>query len=172
MGGLIQRLQAGDRTAQQEANRLVRTFARKICRGGGPSGAIDWEDVAQESLRKLYAVGLQQYRGAGSSKSYLYSIVKATVIQMARSSSRQQVREDTAMALPPNPGVQPNDSMDVRLVLRTLDPACRDLITKIFFLDVSSADLARTLGLTESSVRVRLSRCLGKARRIATKERP
>jgi RNA polymerase sigma factor (sigma-70 family) len=175
MSSFFDDLRASNRAAQDQADRIIRRFARHVCRGGGPIGApdLDWEDVAQETSRKLYSVGLDQYRGGGSESSYLYSMVKATVIQMARSTDRRQKRErsvslnDSVSRL-----VDPIPSLDVRSVLAALDAACGDLIERFFLLDETHADLARDLGLAESSVRAKLSRCLRKAREIATKRRP
>ena len=175
MSGLFHDLRARDPAAQAEADRVIRRFARLVCRGGGPPGApdLDWEDVAQEAYRKLFSVGLDQYRGGGTESSYLYSIVKATVIQMARSADRRQRRETALSSNDPAPrSMDPVAMLDVRRVLATLDPGCRELIERFFLRDETHADLARDLGLVESSVRARLSRCLKRAREIATKRRP
>jgi len=160
---------SGDAAAVAEVHRLLQAFSRQVCRGRGPAGetALDWEDVAQEAARQLFAKGLGQYRGQGTERSYLYSLVKATVIQMSRSAARRLRREEVAMAgeplhTPPNPGA----GLDVRKILAALDPKCRDLIERAILRDESYADIARDLGLAESSVRARLSRCLQKARRL------
>jgi len=171
MGGFFDDLRARDPDAQTKADRVIRRFARLVCRGGGPPGApdMDWEDVAQEAGRKLYSVGLDQYRGGGSESSYLYSIVKATVIQMARSTDRRQRREATLASNDPTPrSIDPVPMLDVGRVLAALDPNCRELVERFFLFDETHADLAQELGLAESSVRARLSRCLKRARTIAT----
>jgi RNA polymerase sigma factor (sigma-70 family) len=174
MSGFFDDLRLGDPAAQAEADRVIRRFARHVCHGGGPPGApdLDWEDVAQEAGRKLYSVGLDQYRGGGSESSYLYSIVKATVIQMARSADRRQRRENALSSIDPVPrSMDPVSALDVRRVLTALDRGCRDLIERFFLHDETHADLARDLGLATSSVRAKLSRCLKKAREIVTKGR-
>jgi len=169
MGDLFDAVRAKDPAALAELDRIVRRIARSVCRGGGPAGApdLDWEDVAQEVCHRVHAVGLAQYRGAGSEQSYLYSVVKATVIQMTRSSKRRRKRE---LAVPPLGSAHRPDSharLDVQQILALLDEACRDLMERLFLRDQSYADTARELGLAESSVRAKLSRCLGRARRIA-----
>ena len=57
--------------------------------------------------------------------------------------------------------------LEVRRILAALDPPCREIIQRALLQDEPYADLARELGLAESSVRARLSRCLQKARRLA-----
>ena len=57
---------------------------------------LDWEDVAQESYRRLHEVGFERYRAVGSERSYAYSVVKATVIQMSRTARRRRRREGHA----------------------------------------------------------------------------
>jgi len=169
MGDLFEAARDNDPGAVAELDRIVRGFARRVCRGGGPPGApeLDWEDVAQEACHKLHAVGFEQYRGSGSERSYLYSVVKATVIQMARSSSRRQRRELVVAPDETAPTPDPHAPLDVRRILAALDAACRDLIERLFLRDDSYAEAARDLGLAESSVRAKLSRCLKRARQIA-----
>lgn len=162
----------GDAAAQAELAEIVHTFARAICRGGGPAGAVavDWQDVAQEALHKLFHGGLDAYRGAGSERSYLYSVVKTTVIQISRGARRRQAREIAAGAPDPKPDVHPGDRLDVQRILSQLPDDCRSLIERAFFDGETYEELARELGLAESSVRAKLSRCIGRARRIAAGE--
>ena len=165
-GDLFGRARAGDRSAEAEISDLTRAFARLICRGGGPSGAPDigWEDVAQESLRKLFSVGLDRYRGTGSEKSYLYTIVKSTMIAMSRSARRRRAREE-AMARPE--AAAPSSSgqrLDVEGILGRLSGECRALLERAFLHGEPYPALARALGIEESSVRAKVSRCIHKAR--------
>jgi RNA polymerase sigma factor (sigma-70 family) len=163
---LFERVRGGDRSAHTELCELARAFARQICRGGGPSGAPDvgWEDVAQEALRKLLSVGIDRYRGTGSEKSYLYTIVKSTMIAMSRSARRRQAREESiareAISVTPNPGHR----VDVEQILAGLSDDCRGLLERAFLHGASYRELAGELGMEESSVRAKLSRCLRKAR--------
>jgi len=171
MSELFEALRRGESDAQARVDRIVRQFARKLCRGGGLPGlpAVDWEDVAQEACHRLYAFGLAQYRGQGTERSYLYSIVKATVIQMARSGGRRQRREQAVVVAEAGPAISPERSLDVRRILAELDPACRDLVSRAILRDEGYASIAASLGLAESSVRAKLSRCLQRAREIARK---
>lgn len=174
MGELFRKALAGDPGATDRLHQLVRDFARQVCRGGGPPGApgIDWEDVAQECGRKLLAGGLERYRGAGSERSYLYSVVKATVLEMARAASRRRRREEISLPDGPIPAADPDAPLDVRSLLSALDPACREIITRVVLQDEPYAEVARDLGMVESSVRSKLSRCIARARQIASQGSP
>jgi RNA polymerase sigma-70 factor (ECF subfamily) len=168
LGDLFDRARAGDAAAQAEIHQILRAFARDVCRGKGPGGAldVDWEDVAQEAGRKLFAVGMYQYRGWGSEKSFLYSVVRSTVIQMCRSAGRRRQREEGA---PPPDAVHPNPGrrIDVMRVLAGLSTECRDLVERVFLAGDSYEEIASDLGLAPSSVRSRLSRCVKQARKIS-----
>lgn len=173
MGGLFDGARSGEPAAQAEILRLLRVFAREACRGGGPGAAsldASWEDVAQEAGRKLFATGLAQYRGSGTERSYLFSVVRSTIIQMSRSAARRVRREEATdwetTAPPSNPGPR----IDAGKILARLSTECRDLIARVFLQSASYSDLASELRLEESSVRSKVSRCLSSARRIAEED--
>jgi RNA polymerase sigma factor (sigma-70 family) len=173
MADLFEAAGAGDPAAQAEIARLVRGFARQVCRGGGPSGSMDssWEDVAQEASRKIFTTGLARFRGMGTERSFLYSVVRLTVIQMSRTANRRNRREE---ALPPPPRSHersPDWRIDVMKILSRLPQDCRELMGRVFLSGEMYCDLAKELRLEESSVRSRVSRCLKQARQI-TEEGP
>lgn len=170
MGSLFEASSRGDRAGQEEIARLMRHFARVLCRGGGPPGApdLDWEDVAQEALRKLFHVGLGQYRGQGSEKSYLFSIVKCTMIQMARTAHRRRRREANAVAEDLVPPHNPGPRMLVTRILNLVSAECRELLERVFLYGEPYAELAHALAMEESSVRAKVSRCIRKARTAMT----
>jgi RNA polymerase sigma factor (sigma-70 family) len=151
----------------KEVHRILRDFARQVCRGGGPHGALDtdWEDVAQEASRTFFDVGLHQYRGTGSERSYLYSVVRMTAIQISRRAWRRRRREEASVVQPVDRS-NPNARLDVVKILAALSQECRELIERVFLHGESYGVLATELGLAESSVRSRLSRCVKAARRF------
>lgn len=174
MADLFEAARTGDSAAQAEISKLVRAFARQVCRGGGPSGSMDasWEDVAQEASRKIFTTGLARFRGAGTEKSFLYSVVRLTVIQMSRSANRRNLREETLGPPTPNHSGGPELRIDVMKILSRLPQDCRQLMERVFLSGEAYGDLASELGLEESSVRSRVSRCLKRAREIVQEDSP
>lgn len=169
MATLFERARQGDTAATAEMLRLARAFSRRMCSGGSPRSLpeLDPEDVAQEVLCRLLQSGADQYSGAGSESSYIYTVVKCTVIQMARSAERRRQREDSvaAHASPATP--TPERRLDLQQILEKLDPVCRALIERILFRDEPYAMIAEELKLNESSIRSRMHRCLKRARDLA-----
>lgn len=143
-------------------------FARHICRSGSSMSAeMDPEDLAQEAARRFFAVGLEQYRGGGSEGSYLYSIVKSTLVQAARTRTRRRKREDVVAPVDEAQVENPDPKLEVGLLLRRLGDACRELLQRVFLDETPYPQLAADLELAESSVRAKVSRCLRKAREAA-----
>lgn len=171
MGKLFERALRGDALAQSEIHRIVRRIARVACLPGGPGGVdVDWEDVAQEAARRFFSVGIRQYRGDGSEESYLFGIVRATVLQSVRSATRRRQREQAPVS-PEQAASRPQDQcLDVRKILDRLSPECARLLEQAFLQDVPYPDLAAEMGILEASVRVKVSRCLRKAMEIAGEE--
>lgn len=169
MGGLIERAQRGDTTAQTEIHQIIRRIARAISARGGPGGAdLDWEDVAQEASRRFFCSGIRQYRGDGAEESFLFGIVRTTVLQVVRSATRRREREIADPGpLGANVVAPQEHRIDAHLILRRLDPDCARLLDRVFLQDVPYPELADDLGIQENTLRVRVSRCLRKAMEIA-----
>jgi len=172
MVGLFHAARAGDQAAVAEIHRLTRVFARELCRGGGPPGAfdLDWEDVAQEAGLKVFGGGLEKYEGRGTEQSYLYTIVKTTMINMLRSSDRRRRREEATGWNEVVTTIATESRLKIGRILSCLPDTCRDLIVMVFFYGFSYADLATRMSLQESSVRSKLSRCIQSARESAIPE--
>jgi RNA polymerase sigma factor (sigma-70 family) len=168
MRKLFEQAIRGDKTAQSEIDGVIRRIARAVCRRGGPGGTgVDWEDIAQEASSRFFAVGIHQYRGHGSAEGYLYAVVRSTVVQAVRRDTRRRNREETAVrhetAAEPNPG----HALDVRTLLAKLPPECARLLEQVYLHGVPYSEIAAELGMLESSVRVKVSRCLRRAMEIA-----
>ena len=166
---LIEAAKAGERWAHEEILQLFSSFSRHIHhRGGGPMAAeLDPEDLAQEAGRRFFTVGIHQYSGKGSEKSYLYSIVKSTFIQIWRSQQRRKKREE--IVSPADQVQQPESTakLDVSFLLSRLGPPCSELLERVYLDGASYPTLAAELDLAESSVRAKVSRCLRRARELA-----
>jgi len=54
----------------------------------------------------------------------------------------------------------------VRFIMQALDPGCRELMVWFFGEELEGGEIARRIGITPGNVRVRIHRCLEKARRM------
>jgi RNA polymerase sigma factor (sigma-70 family) len=170
MQELFDKAAAGDSSAQDEIAAEIRRIARTICRRQGPGGIdVDWEDVAQEASRHFFAVAIHRFRKRGAERSYLFAIVRTTFLQILRASKRRRDRENTAP--PPEPRRHDVDAgMDVRNLLSRISEECSKLLQRIFLHGETYGALAAELDVLESSVRTKVSRCLRRARTMATEE--
>ena len=168
MRPLFEQARRGDRAAQAEIDETIRRIARAVCRRGGPGGAeVDWEDVAQEAGARFFSIGLHQFSGKGSEEGYLYAIVRSTVLQAARRASRRRNREQPLVREDLTPPHNPGHEIDVRRLLVKLPPECARLLEQVYLHGVPYSEIAAELEMLESSVRVKVTRCLRKAMDIA-----
>jgi RNA polymerase sigma factor (sigma-70 family) len=166
---LIEAAKRSEAWAERELADLIRGYARHVCWGAGPGGdaGLSWEDVAQEASRRVFTVGLEQYRTGGPERTYVYTIVRSIYLQMARSARRRRQREEDGTALGTG-GQDPERRTLLHRILARLDEACRHLLERLYFDGATYAELAAELNMAESSVRARSSRCMGRAREIAS----
>jgi RNA polymerase sigma-70 factor (ECF subfamily) len=166
---LVEASRRGEGWAQEEVMRLIRSFARYLCRGRSTSAEPEpeWEDVAQEAARRFFTSGLAHFKTGGPERSYVYTIVKAARIQIYRSMSRRSRRESAAAREDVTPPPAETRTLLFRVLSRIPD-TCRELLERVFFDGSSHAELAQELGLAESSVRSRLTRCLQRAREVVS----
>lgn len=169
---LVAAARRGERWAEEELFGLVRAFARHVC--GKSAGAslpeVDWEDVAQEAGRRFFAVGLDRFKLGGPVKIYVYAFVRSAYLQMQRSAWRRRRREDAAAPAIDEPGqaADPETRTLLHGILKRLSAECRELLGQLYFDGATYAELAAGLGLADSSLRARTSRCLKKARDIVS----
>jgi RNA polymerase sigma factor (sigma-70 family) len=166
---LIEAARRGERWAQDEVVHMLQGFARHVLRWGGSGLAseLDSEDLAQEASRRFFGSAMDTYRGQGSERSFLYSIVKATYLQIWRSYDRRKRREQ--ISAPQDVAVEANPTarLDVLLIFRRLGSPCRELLERLYLDGATHGELAAELDLEESSVRAKVSRCLRRAREVA-----
>jgi len=168
MRNLFEQALRGDRSAQTELDGVIRRIARAVCYRGGPGGVeVDWEDIAQEASARFFSVGIHQFRGLGSEEGFLYAIVRSTVLQAVRRATRRQAREESVTRNDVAPPHNPGPGLDVRRLLEQLPAECARLLEQVFLLGVPYSELASELDMLESSVRVKVTRCLRKAMEIA-----
>jgi RNA polymerase sigma factor (sigma-70 family) len=151
--------------AQEEIVRLIRELSRAACaRGGTATSDLDWEDVAQDACRRFFTAGIHQFRKAGSEKSFLYTIVRSALIQMVRGEARRRIREEASVEPRVSSPHNPQPKFDVSRILARLSEECRNLLTRVFLRGEPYSLLADDLGILESSVRTKVTRCLRRAR--------
>ena len=173
MRNIFENAFGGDSEAQKEIVRVINELSRAACARGGPSTAdIEWEDVAQDACRRFFSAGIRQFRKAGSEKSFLYAIVRSTVIQQVRSEARRRVREEASIHKRFVPPHNPMPKFDVGKILGLLAEECRALLTRVFLRGEPYSSLASDLGILESSVRTKVTRCLRRARQAIEEGSP
>jgi RNA polymerase sigma factor (sigma-70 family) len=165
----IARARDGDEGAQRELMELVQRFAHHVCSRMSSSweAEFDAEDLAQESFSRLLTHGMGQYSARGTAESYLYALVRSTMLMRVRSIERRRRREEAVIpeSITSSTGEEDVETrLHVESILLRLDEACRELLRRVFLEEVPYPLLATDLGLAESSVRARVSRCVGKAR--------
>lgn len=158
----------GEAWAVRELVELCDRFARHVC--GRASSAwragIEADDLAQDAAARLLTVGIAQYGGRGSEESFVYTLVRSTFLMRIRAADRRRQREETVAVATPEAVDDAHAGLEVRSLLARLDATCRDLLRRVFLEEEPYASVAAELELAESSVRAKVSRCVGRAREL------
>lgn len=175
---LVQAARSGDaqaleRLLEHYQQRIYR-FSVKMCRD--PEEA---KDVLQETLLAM-SRGVQEFRGAASLSTWLYTIARSHVIKLRRRSKFAPQREESldggygeeARQLP-DPARGPEDDLCSREAGEALDAAIAALPGRyrevVLLRDVeglSTAEVAQVLGVSMDAVKSRLHRA-----RVAVREK-
>ena len=116
------------------------------------------EDAVQETFLKAYRA-FDQYRGDCSEKSWLCRIAVNTCRDMQRGSWFRHVDRRVSLESLPEPAVQPReDHAALTLALLSLPRKLRETLTLYYYQDMSTTEIAETLGIAQSSVSNRLWR--------------
>src|SRR5262245_7028500 len=158
---LIVRAQAGDSAAQEE---LVRQFSPLVFRliSRFFRTREDVEDLAQDVFLKVFA-RIDQVRPDENFPGWLARVTVNTCYDELRKTRRRKVAMEAfgPEAVPGEPWVvkQETDSFGkARLALQRLDPKLRIPLLLKEVEEMSIEEIARTMGLTETNVKVRLFR--------------
>lgn len=153
---LVQRMQDGDRKAQRELyDRFAPLAMAQAMRYVADRQAAC--DVLQESFVKiLTAVSRFQYRGEGSLRRWVLSIVSHEAIDWLRQNRRQQLTADLPDSLSEDP---PDEEPDVGSVpmevmqhmIQQLPDGYRTVFCLFVFDRKSHKEIAHTLGIKENS---------------------
>lgn len=136
----------------------------------------DPEDVAQEVvLRLMKLVRAGRFRGESKFHTFVHSVTTHACIDAYRKQKRRLAREQPEEDPDRNPGGgDPARRLDEEERFRTLaylyqrlSDECRLLWRMVYVEHHSAARVARELGISENATRVRVHRCLERARKLA-----
>jgi RNA polymerase sigma-70 factor, ECF subfamily len=150
---------AGDERAYTEFLRraacLVRGFARRRVRGG-----IDPEDVVQETLLAVH-MKRHTWRNDAPVMPWLYAIARYKLIDaFRRRGCRVEIEiGEVAETFAEQQPVTIND-WEIGRALETLSPGQRSVVAAVSVDGLSISETAKSLGMTETAVRVALHRGL------------
>jgi RNA polymerase sigma factor (sigma-70 family) len=153
----------------------VRRWIRGVVRGGWRFA--DPEAVVQEILLELIRLGRDgAVRDDRDFAAYVRTVARHSCVDAFR---RARIRETASIDdvffedEPPGPGDDPERALlerrrreHLRFVWQGLAQPCRDLLRWAYAERSSSAEIANRLGISAVNARVRLHRCLERARAI------
>jgi RNA polymerase sigma-70 factor, ECF subfamily len=157
---LIVRAQAGDRTACEAivdqfgpmVFRLISRFFRT---------REDVEDLAQDVFLKVFA-RIDQVKPDENFPGWLARVTVNTCYDELRKARRRKVAMETygpeVASEPVTPPPEPDSFGRARMALQRLDPKLRIPLLLKEVEELSIEEIARTMGLTETNVKVRLFR--------------
>lgn len=156
----------------------VRSWIQGIVRFGA-WGFPDPEGVVQEILLKLVEIGrADRFRGISDFQRFVRAVARNTCIDLYRRERlRRRYEREHAVDEPPISGDHPEkELMSVerlhvfRIVFRTLPEDCRRLFRWMYSERLSAAEMGGRLGITANNARVRMHRCLERARGLAREQ--
>ena len=124
------------------------------------------EDAVQETFLKAYRA-MDAFRGESSGKTWLVRIAMNTCRDMRRSAWLRYVdRRVTPEDLPE--AALPPEENDRELTVRVmqLPPKLREVVVLYYYQDMNMVEIAKTLGLAQSTVTTRLKRAREKLREV------
>ncbi len=141
-----------------------------------PLSAVEVEDVVQQTLLELWRLASRpEFAVRVSLRAIVRRIAVARTIDALRSRrARDEVPETLADDRPDIATLlaRADDGARVRWAAAQLGAQCRDIVRLHFEDDLPFRDIAARNGLAESSMRVRLFRCLRQLREIFLGESP
>ncbi|HZI66743.1 MAG TPA: sigma-70 family RNA polymerase sigma factor [Thermoanaerobaculia bacterium] len=134
----------------EETFRPLASFARSVL-----GSDLEAEDVAQEALVRLYRERARLDAGR-SPRSYLYRIALRLCVSRLRRESRRRALSLLFAPLSPSASAPPADPLDGWF--RELPQRQRAIAHLHFGEDLDAPEIAATLGIAASTVRVQLTR--------------
>jgi RNA polymerase sigma-70 factor (ECF subfamily) len=167
---LIERARGGEIVAYEELVRRYQAVAVRTAHLIAPDG--DAEDATQEAFVKAYAA-LGRFRPDAPFRPWLLRIVANEARNRRRSATRrtglalravEDRRPDDAAPSPESAVLAGERRSTLVNAVNALRDEDREVIAVRYFLDLSEAEAATTLGIPRGTVKSRLSRALGRLR--------
>jgi RNA polymerase sigma factor (sigma-70 family) len=152
----------------------VRGWVQSVVHGGNWRFS-DAEGVAQEiQLRLLQIVRDDRVRDPGGFQKFVYSVAKHTCVRIYHRERRAGPSEDPAQheerlrsETDPQDDLERQERFETMMyVFQRLPGACRELWGWVYGEKLAAAEVGEKLGISVNNVRVRVHRCLQKARAI------
>ena len=124
------------------------------------------EDAVQETFLKAYK-GFDSFRGDSSEKTWLTRIAVNTCRDFQRGAWFKHTDRRVTPDMLPVGTVQPDtEDLDLSLAVMKLPRKMREAILLYYYQDMSTEEIAETLGIAQSSVSNRLRRGREKLRKL------
>ena len=152
----------------------MRGWIGHVLRGGNWRFS-DPEGVAQEIVLRLHKLArADRILDSESFQKFVYSVAKHVCVKIYHRERRREAREQPeAEGAPIASGSNPESDLEQRerfelvvSIFQRLPEPCRDLWDWVYREELSAPAIAAKLGTTANNVRVRVHRCLEKARAI------
>jgi RNA polymerase sigma-70 factor, ECF subfamily len=130
------------------------------------------EDVTAQAFERAYRKRRRFRSGRGTPEAWIFGIARNAALdelrRRQRSARLEADPEDVGAAAPEDHAELAARRQAVRAALDSLTPRERDLIALKFAGGLTNAELAKTLGISESNVGTRLHRTVQKIRKECT----
>ena len=157
-----------DRERDQKIEELIRLYQvplLRLCYIQLQDRALA-EDAVQETFLKA-CKGFAEFRGESSEKTWLVRIAVNVCRDYRRGSwLRHTDRSVTPDMLQIGETQPETEDMDLSLAVMKLPPKMREMILLYYYQDMGTEEIARTLGITQSTVSYRLKKSREKLRKL------
>ena len=154
---LIAGLKRGDASAADE---FFDAYAARIRRfiGSALGNIADADDILQDTVIAL-AEALPFFRGDSSLFTFACAIAHRKVLTVFRSNARRaRITLAAAVAQPESHQPPSSDNADVKHAFYRLTPEYREILALKYIEEISVAEIARVLAMSEHAIESRLAR--------------
>jgi RNA polymerase sigma-70 factor (ECF subfamily) len=157
-----------DRSAFQSLHDQYYSMVLNLCRGYMKGDREMASDLAQEVFINVWNA-LPGYRGEASYKTWIYRITVNTCLMLIRK-NKKQIKVPVELALHASePAQSQKDSEYLYRAIGNLDEVERIIIMMVLE-EIDYEEIARTLGITENNLRVKVHRARAKLKTLIEHE--